>query len=107
MFERAKPSSAATVPFNFDGLELLGREGESVAAALLANGIRAVRSAAVSGRPRGPYCMMGVCFECLVTINGAENQQACMIAVAANMVVTTQARPIPFAGAAQNLEAAS
>ena len=38
-----------------------------------------VRTTPVSGAPRGPYCMMGACFECLVSVDGEPNQQACMV----------------------------
>lgn len=41
-------------------------------------------------RPRGPYCMMGVCFDCLVTIDGTGNQQGCQIRVRPGMRVETQ-----------------
>ncbi|MFT4065116.1 (2Fe-2S)-binding protein [Paraburkholderia sp.] len=104
MFERAKVLPPAGVTFYFDGVAMLARPGDSVAAALLANGVRIVRSTPAGGRPRGPYCMMGVCFDCLVTIDGAANQQSCMIPVAAGMVVGTQARPGPWTGAARHGE---
>lgn len=64
--------------------------GESVAAALLAHGVASVRATAVSGRPRGPYCMMGVCHDCLVEIDGAQNRQACRVQVAEGMRVRRQ-----------------
>jgi predicted molibdopterin-dependent oxidoreductase YjgC len=72
------------------------REGESVAAALLGAGLVRCRTTAVSGAPRGPYCMMGVCFECLVTIDGTANVQGCMTRVRDGMHVETQTgkRPI-------------
>ncbi|NKB63567.1 MAG: hypothetical protein GKR95_16110 [Gammaproteobacteria bacterium] len=41
----------------------------------------------ISEAPRGPYCMMGVCFECLVEIDGKRNQQACQIEVQPGMSV--------------------
>ena len=44
----------------------------------------------MSGAKRAPYCMMGVCFECLVTIDGVGNRQACLIPVSAGMRVETQ-----------------
>jgi NADH dehydrogenase/NADH:ubiquinone oxidoreductase subunit G len=59
----------------------------TVAEALLANGSSACRTSTVSAAPRGPFCMMGVCFECLVEIDGAPNQQACMTNVAEGMRV--------------------
>lgn len=72
-----------------DDQPLMAIEGDSVAAALLASGRLAFRTSPIEGAPRGPYCMMGACFECLVTIDGRENRQACMITVAEGMRVET------------------
>jgi sarcosine oxidase subunit alpha len=66
------------------------RGGDTVAAALLSVGIVASRAADVSGAPRAPYCMMGVCFECLITIDGVGNRQGCLVPVAAGMRIETQ-----------------
>jgi len=57
-------------------------EGETVHAALLAAGRRVLRKTSKSGQPRGIFCGMGVCYDCLVTINGVPNQRACMTPVA-------------------------
>lgn len=72
--------------FSFDGEAVGFAEGDSVAAALLAHGVVAVREAAVSGAARGPFCLMGVCFDCLVEIDGV-GRQACLVAAADGMVV--------------------
>lgn len=73
-----------------DGREHQAFAGDSVAAALLAAGLAAGRVSPVSASPRGAYCLMGVCFECLVTIDGRGNQQGCMIQVCDGMRVETQ-----------------
>jgi len=72
------------------------RAGDSVAVALLAAGIGATRTTAVSGAPRGPYCMMGACFDCLAVVDGRSNVQTCMTPVVPGMRVARQdgARPI-------------
>ena len=62
----------------------------NVAAALLLCGYRHCRNTPVSGAPRAPYCMMGVCFDCLVEIDGVPNQQACLIPVREGMIVRWQ-----------------
>lgn len=80
-----------TVSFTFDGRPLQARAGDSVAAALLAAGVASLRSTPVSGSPRGPWCMMGVCFDCLVVIDGTGGRQACMTPVSEGMAVETQA----------------
>ncbi|WP_298722703.1 (2Fe-2S)-binding protein [uncultured Oceanisphaera sp.] len=59
--------------------------GYTVAAALLALGYKVNRASPVSGSPRGPYCMMGVCFECLVEIDGIPNRQGCLTEVRPEM----------------------
>ncbi|MBY5971025.1 (2Fe-2S)-binding protein [Ferrimonas balearica] len=64
--------------------------GETVAAALLAGNVGSFRSTPVSGDNRAPYCMMGACFDCLVTIDGLPNRQACMTEIRDGMVVQRQ-----------------
>jgi len=73
-----------------DGVATPACDDDSVAAALLAAGHVACRLSAISGAPRGPYCLMGVCFDCLVMIDGVANRQACMIPVRDGMRVETQ-----------------
>jgi len=80
MFQRLDDPSADDVSFTFDGQQLQARQGENLAAALIAAGVVSTRSTPVSGAPRGPFCMMGACYDCVVEING-ETVQACMTAV--------------------------
>lgn len=74
----------------FEGRPLTVPAGISVAAALLANGAGHTRESPVNGRPGAPYCMMGVCFECLVQVDGRANCQGCLITVAEGMRVERQ-----------------
>jgi predicted molibdopterin-dependent oxidoreductase YjgC len=96
MFRRVDPP-AATVRLTFEGRAVEAREGDSVAAALLAAGISSFRETPVSTAPRAPYCMMGVCFDCLVDIDGTPNRQVCMTTVRDGMAVRRQrgARDVP------------
>lgn len=80
----------AEIEFEFEGREVVAREGETVAAALLAAGLRGFRATPVSGAPRAPWCMMGVCFDCLVEIDGVASRQACMVTVRPGMIVHRQ-----------------
>jgi sarcosine oxidase subunit alpha len=89
MFRRLTERGSALTIF-VDGVATPARDGDSVAAALLASGHAACRESAVSGAPRGPYCLMGVCFDCLVAIDGVGNRQACMTLVRDGMRVDTQ-----------------
>src|SRR5229473_4959110 len=70
----------------FDGREIEALAGETIAAALAAADVVAVRQAR-SGAPRGPFCGMGVCFDCLVTVDGRPSQRACLTKVEAGMDV--------------------
>jgi hypothetical protein len=90
MFRRAPDRIGDQVTFTFDGVPIAASAEDSVAAALLAAGIHACRTTPVSGAPRGPYCMMGVCFECLVRIDGVGNRQGCLVQVREGMKVETQ-----------------
>ena len=90
MFRRPPEDTRATVRFSFDGAAIEAREGDSVAAALLAAGVATCRTTPVSGVPRAPYCMMGVCFDCLVVIDGVGNRQACLVPVRDGMAVESQ-----------------
>jgi len=89
MFKRladAGPAVAITV----DGKRVSCREGDTVASVLIAAGIRHCRTTPVTGAPRAPYCLMGVCFECLVTVDGVGSRQGCLVPVREGMTVETQ-----------------
>lgn len=60
-----------------DGAPMRARVGHTVATALLAAGERTLRHTRKAGAPRGLYCAMGVCFECIVKVNGV-TERACM-----------------------------
>jgi len=91
MFRRLPDTEGETVAFTIDGKPARGLAHDSVAAALLANGVDRCRTSIVTGEPRAPYCMMGICFECLVTIDGRPNPQACMTRLRPGMRVEVQA----------------
>jgi sarcosine oxidase subunit alpha len=90
MFQRLPDPSGSPVTFTLDGRPIEGRQGDTVSSALLAAGVETCRTSAVTGEPRAPYCLMGVCFECLVTIDGVGNQQGCLVALRPGMQVETQ-----------------
>lgn len=90
MFARLPETGAEAVVVAIDGADFEARAGDSVAAALLASGRLASRATPVSGAPRGPFCLMGVCFDCLLTIDGVPNQRACMVTVVPGMRIDTQ-----------------
>jgi D-hydroxyproline dehydrogenase subunit gamma len=90
MFARLPEAAVLIVSLHVEGRVIKAAVGDSVAAALLAAGFDHCRTTPVSGAPRAPFCMMGVCFECLVTIDGIGNRQGCMVTVREGMRVELQ-----------------
>ena len=82
--------AASALAITIDGQPHAARNGDTVAATLLAAGFAACRTTPVTGSARGPFCMMGVCFDCLVVIDGQPNQQGCMIPVRDGMRIDRQ-----------------
>lgn len=89
-FERLPTRDDRWITVFVDGREVRVREGDSAAAAVLAAGMLPSRLTPVSGSARAPYCMMGVCFECLLEIDGTENVQGCMTPVRPGMKICRQ-----------------
>jgi predicted molibdopterin-dependent oxidoreductase YjgC len=91
MFRRLDPNDSPTVTISVNGEPVRVPAGETVAAAVLAAGLAYTRTTPVSGAPRAPFCLMGVCYECLLVIDGLPNRRACMEKVREGMQVETQA----------------
>jgi len=89
MWRRLDPPAEA-IRFDYEGRAITARPGDTVAAALIAAGETTLRMTAVSNSPRAPYCMMGVCFECLMEIDGVGNRQACLTPATEGMQVRRQ-----------------
>lgn len=89
MFKELGETAAATVTVMVDGRSLRVPATLTAAAAVLLHG-GISRTTPVSGSPRTPYCMMGVCFDCLMEIDGAPNRQACLVPVAEGMRINRQ-----------------
>jgi predicted molibdopterin-dependent oxidoreductase YjgC len=85
------PNTRRGVSFHIevDGHNVLAHEGETVATVLLTAGIRAFASHAEPYAPSRLFCGMGTCQQCLVTINGLPNCQACRILARPDMKVVT------------------
>ena len=94
MLRRLQKSQDRIVTIWFEESQVQAQEGESVAAALLIAGVKYLRNSQVSGKPRMPYCWMGVCYECLLEIDGEQNQQSCLITVKDGMHVRRQSPAI-------------
>ena len=92
MFRPRPEGPDPAVAVSVEGRTVTGPVGTSAAAAVLAAGFDSIRETPVEGCERGPYCMMGVCFDCLAEIDGAANRQSCMIEVRPGMRINRQKR---------------
>ncbi len=79
-----------TPTFELDGRPVPFVPGQTLGAALVADGVLAWRTTRQQGRPRGLFCGIGVCFDCLVTVDGRPNIRACLLLAAAGQRVSTQ-----------------
>jgi predicted molibdopterin-dependent oxidoreductase YjgC len=86
------------VSFIFEGQELKGLEGEPIAAALHANGIKTLRYSPKDHRARGFFCAIGNCSSCLMEVNGEPNVRVCVEELKEGMVVKRQEGKGKFAG---------
>jgi hypothetical protein len=86
----AQADPAAPFEITLDGKPIPALPGQSVAAALWAAGVLSWRTTRREGRPRGAFCGIGSCFDCLATINSRANQRACLIPARPDDVVITQ-----------------
>lgn len=94
MFERliSEKNGDEEFSFQFRGKSILARPGDTVAAALLAAGEFHFRNTPVSGESRGPFCMLGACFECPIDLDG-ETVQACMTPAMPDLEIELAAVP--------------
>ena len=92
MFKRMNNAitDSKTVTLTIEGKEITAYQGDTVAAAMLVAGFTYTRITPEKEKRRAPYCMMGICFDCLVEINGIPNQKSCQILVQEGMRVNIQ-----------------
>jgi len=90
MFRPRPDAPTATVPVEVEGRTVLLPPGASAAAAIMLAGLPASRATPVTGAPRAPYCMMGVCFDCLAEIDGVPNRQSCTTTIRPGMRIRRQ-----------------
>jgi len=90
MFRKRPDSPAATVAVEVEGRTVVVPEGASAAAAVLVAGLPSIRDTPVGDAGRAPYCMMGVCFDCLAEIDGVPNRQSCMVTARPGMRIRRQ-----------------
>ena len=86
---KTQPENTSTARMTLDGETVTAQAGTSVAAAIIAHSGDASRITG-KGAARTPFCMMGVCFDCLIEVDGHPNVQSCMITVRDGMVLRRQ-----------------
>jgi predicted molibdopterin-dependent oxidoreductase YjgC len=82
-----------SVTIDIDGHAVACQEGDTVAAVVMLHGSKPYRRSILSGSERAPFCMMGVCFDCLIEIDGVPNQQGCLRRVEPGMRIRRQIEP--------------
>jgi len=91
MFRKLHSPGPDAVTITVDGVAVIAERGESVAAVLMRLPDAWARRNPATSAKRAPYCMMGVCFDCLATVNGVPSLQTCLQMVEDGMVVTRSA----------------
>jgi predicted molibdopterin-dependent oxidoreductase YjgC len=90
MFRKLHELTLGSVTIEIDGVPAMAEQGETVAAVLLRQTEYWSRLNPVTGSKRAPYCMMGVCFECLAEVDGVASIQTCLKPVCDGMRVVRQ-----------------
>lgn len=78
------------IRFTFNGTEFHGEQGQSIAAALISNDQRILRNTRFDSTPRSIFCGIGICFDCVVVVDGIANQRSCLVEIAPDMKVESQ-----------------
>lgn len=89
-----RPGLTTAVTITVDGESATGVAGQSIAGVIMATDRLALRRTIATGRPRGVFCGIGVCFDCIVEVNGLRDVRACQRAARDGDVVTTRPEPV-------------
>ena len=84
------PQKGSLVSFTYDGKKIQGYEGEPIAAALRVAGVMAHRYTAKRHEPRGVFCAIGRCTDCVMVVDGKPNVRTCITPLKEGMIVETQ-----------------
>lgn len=90
MFRKISPPGTPLLTLTIDGQPVTAERGETVASVMMRQSEPACRNTPVHGSPRAPFCMMGVCFDCLAIVDGVSSTQTCLVAVDQDMCVERQ-----------------
>lgn len=90
MFRKIHGTKNETLTVYIDGLPVVAEKDESIAAVLLRQDSFWFRTTPILGKKRAPYCMMGVCFDCLAIVDGIGSVQTCLTTVREGMQIVRQ-----------------
>jgi predicted molibdopterin-dependent oxidoreductase YjgC len=90
-----RPAPPTPITITVDGAAASGVAGQSLAGVILASGALGLRRTSASGRARGVLCGIGICYDCVVEVNGQRDVRACQRRAADGDVITTQHDPLP------------
>lgn len=93
--DKIRPVPPTPVTISLDGVPATGVVGQSLAGVILASGTLGFRTTSAAGKPRGVFCGIGVCFDCLVEVNGQRDVRACQRRASAGDVVVSQHDELP------------
>ena len=94
-----RPAPPTPVTITVDGEPATGVAGQSLAGVILGSGTLGFRRTSAGNAPRGVFCGIGVCFDCVVEVNGQRDVRACQRRASAGDVVLTQHDELPGGGA--------
>ncbi len=89
-YDTAQAERGTPFSFTFEGQPVRAYPGETIGAALMAASIVVFRTTRRDGRPRGIFCGIGLCFDCLLVVDGRPNQRACVTVAQPAMIVRVQ-----------------
>lgn len=90
-----QPEEPAVLTITVDGEPVTGAAGQSIAGVILASGSLGFRRTSAHDKPRGVFCGIGVCFDCLVVVNDVQDVRACQRRAVEGDVITMQHHPLP------------
>lgn len=90
-----EPGAFTSITITLNGESVSGVLGQTLAGVMLGANVLAWRTTRRQGRPRGAFCGIGVCFDCLVEVNGQRDVRACQRRAASGDVVVSQGAPPP------------
>lgn len=93
--DRIRPVPPTPVTISLDGVPATGVVGQSLAGVILASGTLGFRTTSAEAKPRGVFCGIGVCFDCLVEVNGQRDVRACQRRASDGDVVVSQHDELP------------